>query len=325
MSSPRGAGVLVGLACGDALGRPVEFKSPASIRSKHGRLTEMLANGTHRQPAGTITDDTELALCIARSLVEHDRFVPSAVADRFVGWYNSDPFDIGRLTASTLRRLDAGGSWRTVGIEDWKHLPEGQNAGNGSVMRCVPYGVAFDDDEEALVISSRISSALTHADPRCQWSCVVLTATIAGLLRDADRPLANAIDVAAKAPESVLDAARSVEAVLSGDADPDALELENSGYVVTTLQAGLCCGLRAETATDAIVDAVMLGGDTDTIGAVAGAIAGARFGIDALPERWLQAIDETAELERLGRELAEGSFDVDPDAESFYADGTLDL
>jgi ADP-ribosyl-[dinitrogen reductase] hydrolase len=153
------------MACGDALGRPVEFESPGTIRSRHGRVTEMLAEGTHRQPAGTITDDTELGLCIARSLVEHEAFVPAAVADRFVGWYSSDPFDIGRLTASALRRLDAGGSWETVGIEDWKHLPEGQNAGNGSVMRCAPYGVAFAADESALVTASRVSSALTHADP----------------------------------------------------------------------------------------------------------------------------------------------------------------
>lgn len=313
------------MACGDALGRPVEFESSETIRSQHGRVTEMLADGTHRQPAGTITDDTELGLCIARSLVEHDGFVPAAVADRFVGWYNSDPFDIGRLTASALRRLDAGGSWQTVGIEDWEHLSEGQNAGNGSVMRCAPYGVAFADDETGLVTASRVSSALTHADPRCQWSCVVLNATIAGLLRNAERPLGDAIDVAARAPESVLEAARSVEATLSGDADPADLELESGGYVVTTLQAGLFCALTAETATDAIVDAVMLGGDTDTIGAVAGAVAGARFGADALPERWLRAIDESDELEALGMALAEGSFDVDSTAESVYAEGSLDL
>ena len=325
MSSSRGAGVLLGLACGDALGRPLEFESPAAIRSKHGRVTEMLAHGTHRQPAGTITDDTELALCIARSLVEHDSFVPTAVADRFVEWYNSEPFDIGRLTASALRRLDAGGSWQRVGIEDWEHLPEGQNAGNGSVMRCAPYGVAFADDRAALVTASRVSSALTHADPRCQWGCVVLNATIAGLLREADRPLADAIDIAAKAPESVLEAGRSVAAVLSGATDPADVELETGGYVVTTLQAGLFCGLTADTAADAIVEAVMLGGDTDTVGAVAGAVAGARFGADALPDRWMRAVDESGELEELGTALSEGSFGVDSTAESVCADGSLEL
>ncbi len=84
VNSDRVPGVLLGVACGDALGRPVEFNAPHRISNKHGRVTEMLANGTHRQPAGTITDDTELALCIARSLTEQASFVPPAVIDNFV-------------------------------------------------------------------------------------------------------------------------------------------------------------------------------------------------------------------------------------------------
>lgn len=182
MDLSKARGTLGGLACGDALGRPVEFTSTERIRSKHGRVTDMLADGSHRQPAGTITDDTQLTLCIARSLDENGEFDPPAVVGRFVEWYNSDPFDIGRLTASTLRRLAAGGSWKTVGIEDWQQLREGANAGNGSVMRCAPYGVAFASQPDDLITASRVSSALTHADPRCQWSCVILNATIAGLL-----------------------------------------------------------------------------------------------------------------------------------------------
>ena len=141
--SDRGRGVLLGMACGDALGRPVEFNSPHRIRDRHGRVTEMLANGTHRKPAGTVTDDTALALCIARSLSENGAFEPHSVTDNFVEWYESDPFDIGGLTAATLRRLAAGGDWQQVGVDEWQHLPEGRNAGNGSLMRCAPYGVAF--------------------------------------------------------------------------------------------------------------------------------------------------------------------------------------
>jgi len=325
MDRMKASGALVGLACGDALGRPVEFNGPARIRSNHGRLTEMLADGTHGQPAGTITDDTELALCIARSLDENGAFDPLAVVDRFVEWYNSGPFDVGRLTASTLRQLSAGGSWETVGVEEWQQLLEGANAGNGSVMRCAPYGIAFADDSNDLVTASRVSSALTHADPRCQWSCVILNTTIAGLLQDGKQPLESAISHAETAPEEVLDAAQSVAAIVSGDKDPTSVALDNSGYVVTTLQAGLYHGLTAETATDAIVDAVMMGGDTDTIGAVAGAVAGARFGIESLPDRWLNAIDQTDELKQFGATLAQESFTVAPAAEAVCADGALDL
>ncbi len=78
------SGLLLGLGCGDALGRPVEFQSTGQIEQTHSRVTEMLAHGIHGQPAGTITDDTEMALCIARSLVEQGNFDPADVADRFV-------------------------------------------------------------------------------------------------------------------------------------------------------------------------------------------------------------------------------------------------
>ena len=71
VSTDAATGALLGLACGDALGRPVAFRSADSITDAHGRVTEMLADGTHGQPAGTVTDDTEMALCIARSLVEN--------------------------------------------------------------------------------------------------------------------------------------------------------------------------------------------------------------------------------------------------------------
>lgn len=101
----RARGVVLGLACGDALGRPVEFRSADQIAAEHGTVTEMLGHGSHGQPAGTITDDTEMALCIAHSLVEHDDFVPEDVADRFVGWYRSGPFDIGRRPT---RLIDVG-------------------------------------------------------------------------------------------------------------------------------------------------------------------------------------------------------------------------
>jgi len=321
----RANGVLLGLACGDALGRPVEFKPPHRIAEEHGRVTEMLANGTHRQPVGTITDDTELALRIARSLDEQGQFDPPAVVDGFVEWYDSDPFDIGGLTAATLRRLAAGGDWNKIGIEEWKHLPEGQNAGNGSLMRCAPYGVAFHSAVDDLVTASRVSSAITHTDPRCQWSCVVLNATIAGLLSGDDDSLGTALDVADGAPGEVREAVTSIQNVLSGDIDPDTVDLKNSGYVVTTLQAGLYHGLTAETAEKAIIDAVMMGGDTDTIAAVAGAVAGARFGREALPDRWLNEITETPELTELSHSLVNETFGVSEEAQEMIRMGRLDL
>lgn len=296
MSTNRAEGVLLGLACGDALGRPVEFRSAGQIAGAHGTLTEMVGHGTWNQPAGTVTDDTEQARCIARSLVETGRFDPADVADRFVAWYESGPFDIGGMTRRSLEALREGHPWDEAGQTVWEASHEGANAGNGSVMRCPPLAVAFADDREALDRASRDSSRITHADPRCTAGCAVLNRTIAGLLRDEDEPLGTALD-ATEVPEE-LDAA--LRPVARGDTVDD---LSTSGYVVHSLQTALHDGLRAESAEDGIVTAVNRGGDTDTVGAIAGAVAGARFGADALPSRWLAEIDEEPELRRLAGAL----------------------
>ncbi|MEF8825305.1 MAG: ADP-ribosylglycohydrolase family protein [Halapricum sp.] len=290
------AGCLLGLACGDALGRPVEFKSASTIDARYGAVDSMLADGTHGQPAGTITDDTELALRIARSLVDRGGFDGADIADRFVSWYESGPFDIGLMTADALRRLQRGESWERAGQTVWEGRSEGSNAGNGSVMRCAPYALAFGDSEAYLGQVSEQSSAITHADPRCKRGCAVLNLTLAGILRDDPAPLARALETRYPGRS---DAPELLNAL---DGLPDSVsasDIHNGGYVVDALQAGLYYAFDADTAEEAIVRAVSAGGDADTVGAITGAIAGARFGAEALPDSWLDAIDESRELRTL--------------------------
>jgi ADP-ribosyl-[dinitrogen reductase] hydrolase len=300
MSDHRDSGVLLGLACGDALGRPVEFKNADEIEATHGRLTDMKGQGTWGQPAGTITDDTEQALCIARSLADRGTFDPADVADRFVQWYDSGPFDIGIMTRRSLEELKRGATWDEAGHTVWEASAEGSNAGNGSVMRCPPLAVAYADQPAELVTVSRQSSEITHTDPRCTYGSAILNCTIAALLREEASPLSTALArVGSEAPAELV-------AALEPIADGDTLDsLSTTGYVVDTLQTALYDGLRADSAEEAIVTTVNRGGDTDTIGAVAGAIAGARFGEAALPERWLAAIGERDELAELASVLAE--------------------
>ena len=124
MDLDRVRGVLLGVACGDALGRPVEFNSASAISAEHGRLTEMVGHGTWNQPAGTITDDTDQALCIARSLVEQQGFDPANVAERFVEWYDSGPFDIGMMTTKALSELKHGAASNTSGRVIWLQVSD---------------------------------------------------------------------------------------------------------------------------------------------------------------------------------------------------------
>lgn len=301
--SARGA--LLGLACGDALGRPLEFTSPAQITQHYGTVTDMLSHGTHGQPAGTVTDDTDMALCIARSLVENEGFDGEDIADRFYEWYQDGPFDIGLMTTDALREYGEGTSWRDAGQTVWHHRPEGSNAGNGSVMRCVPHAIAFAEDPERLIQVSQQSSAITHYDPRCTFGCAVLNCTIAGYLRGDDHPLDDAlVRVERDAPDELVETLRLVPDLI------DSEHLDNSGYVVHTLQIALYDALTASSPEEAIVTAVNRGGDTDTLGAVTGAVAGARFGAAELPERWLEAVEYREDLELLAQALATTPIDA---------------
>jgi ADP-ribosyl-[dinitrogen reductase] hydrolase len=298
MDRDRAEGVLLGLACGDALGRPVEFETPARILAQYGEVTEMLGDGTWGKPAGTVTDDTDMATCLARSLVDCGGFDPTDVADRFVAWYASEPFDVGTVTAAALSRIRDGEPWDVAGQRVWEDSPEGSNAGNGSVMRVAPLAVAYDTDETALVEASETSSRITHADPRCTAGCAVLALTLSRLLSDDDAPLSTALD-RVDTPAPLREALRPVS---TGDVDPG--DLRSTGYVVDTLQTALWYGLHGDTADAALVDVVNMGGDADTVGAVTGAVVGARFGWSALPAAWLDSLDAADELAELSRALA---------------------
>lgn len=163
-------------------------------------------------------------------------------------------------------------------------------------MRCPPLSIPYATDWERLVDVSRQCSQITHADPRCTYDCAILNLTVAVLLEDIDTPLQEALKhVAEDAPAELMTA---IEPLADGGS-PRALE--TSGYVVHSLQTALYDGLLAGSAEEATVTAVNRGGDTDTIGAV----AGAWFGTSQLPDRWLPVIDETDELERLVEALVE--------------------
>jgi ADP-ribosyl-[dinitrogen reductase] hydrolase len=276
----------------------VEFMTPERIAGVHGRVTTMLGHGTHGQPAGTITDDTEMALRLARSLAECGTFDGADVAERFVAWEASGPFDVGLATRDAIRLLADGTDWTEAGEQVWESRAEGQNAGNGSLMRCVPNALAYRGDPETLTHVSRRSSAITHADPRCTDACVAANHLVASLVAGDDDPLSTTLDALDAA-----DCEPSVRDVVAGAPERDAADLQNSGYVVDTLESAVHAALTAADVETAIVEAVNRGGDADTHGAVAGAIAGARFGASALPDRWLDPIDERDELADLADRL----------------------
>ncbi|MDQ3023642.1 MAG: ADP-ribosylglycohydrolase family protein, partial [bacterium] len=110
-------GCLLGLACGDALGAPLEFLSAAEVAAKHGTVTEMLGGGWLNLRPGQVTDDTQMTLCVAESYIENGGFAPQDIADRFVEWYRTGPVDIGNLTRTACENLQYGYNFERAGFE----------------------------------------------------------------------------------------------------------------------------------------------------------------------------------------------------------------
>jgi len=289
----RFRGVMLGMAAGDALGATVEFKSPEVIAATIGVHREIVGGGWLHLAAGEVTDDTQMALCIARSLVEKQRFDADDIAANFVEWFRSDPKDIGNTTRHALELLNDGVPWQDAGARTHEAMRP-RDASNGSIMRCAPIALAAWRDAEMNARHSADSSRITHANPLCVDACVALNAAVAALLLGESDPLAAA-DRAAELDEvrTAIDAAAT--------ATPDTLPA--GGYVLDTLSAALWAVTAHDTPEDAIVAAVNLGNDADTTGAVAGALAGARWGADALPTRWVDTLLARDELVALADAL----------------------
>lgn len=276
-------GTLVGLAVGDALGAPLEFMSAAEIRRQHGTVRDMLGGGWLRLQPGRYTDDTEMALCIAESLDELGQFNAEDIAQRFVAWADSDPKDIGVSTRAAIRYLREGVPVFEAARRAWEDSGR-TSAGNGSVMRCAPVALFDCFNPQALVADSIASSKITHWDERCFDGCALVNHLISLLVRDETSDLlADARQFLAGRSPHLREATEKLRTLSHADLRP-------TGYVVDTVQAALWCLTHSESLEDALVTCVNLGGDADTTGAVCGALAGAQYGMDAIPTRWLDAL-----------------------------------
>ena len=290
----RYRGALVGSAVGDALGATVEFMSRAEIARQYGQLRDIVGGGWLDLPKGEVTDDTQMARCIARSLAERGTFDGDDIAARFVEWYRSNPRDIGNTTRDALVRLANGVPWPEAGQQTHEKMRP-RDASNGSVMRCAPVALFAGADSAANARYSADSSRITHANPLCIAVCVALNTGIAALLTD---PEADALAATIGATDD-----ETVRAALRAAPAQTADSLDAGGYVLATLQSSYWALLTHETLEDAIVAAVNLGQDADTTGAVAGALAGARWGYSEIPSRWLDVLRGREELVTLADQL----------------------
>ncbi|MGI8690604.1 MAG: ADP-ribosylglycohydrolase family protein [Thermomicrobiales bacterium] len=295
VSEEQVAGCMLGLACGDALGATLEFLSRDEIRARYGQLRDIVGGGWLRLTPGEVTDDTQMATCIAESIIATGTVDGDDIARRFVDWLHSNPKDIGTTTRRALMYLDRGLSWQEAGERTYREAG-GQGIGNAGVMRCAPVGLFRYNDLDRLIADTRLSSAITHADPLAQWASVAVNVSLRELLLNGQQP--DFLErIAAVIEERAVAQAVRVVPLLAAD------EVRSTGYALHTMQTALWCLTHHPTFEEAVIAAVNFGDDADTSGAVTGALAGAREGIRAIPARWLKVLQPRDALRALAQGL----------------------
>ncbi len=271
----RAIGALVGLAIGDAVGTTVEFRSRDSFQP----LTDMVGGGPFNLKPGEWTDDTSMALCLAQSL-QHSggRLDPRDLLARFSNWYRhglnsvtGECFDIGNATRAAVERFERTGS--LVNNDD-----ESMQA-NGSIMRLAPAVICAASEERAVELA-RAQGRTTHAANGPDQCCAALASDLWTIIETG------------RLPESV-----------TASSGKSRASIVSSGHAPATLEAARWAVATTGSFRDAVLAAVNLGDDADTVGAVAGQIAGALYGVSGIPSGWMATLAWREQIEELAGAL----------------------
>ncbi|HEU0264997.1 MAG TPA: ADP-ribosyl-[dinitrogen reductase] hydrolase [Geobacterales bacterium] len=279
----RALAAFLGLAVGDALGATVEFMNPAEIAARHGLHQEIMGGGWLRLKPGQITDDTEMSLCLARSLVSAKGLHLPTIAESFAQWLKSKPVDVGSTCRKGIRAYILHGTLESP-YNEW-------DAGNGAAMRTLPVALATFGNDERLSQWSIAQARLTHNHPLSDAACVTLGRLIHLALAGASKNrLRRQVDLLIEQyPTFRFSPYRGMA----------------SGYVVDTLQTVFHHFFTSRSFEECLVATVNQGGDADTTGAIAGMLAGAYYGSADIPSRWLKKLPRPLleEISDLTRQL----------------------
>jgi len=270
----RATAAFLGLAIGDALGATVEFMTPKEIQHVHGVHRDITGGGWLRLKAGTVTDDTTMSLALGEAILNHGSVDALAAARAFDAWMRAKPVDIGNTVRRNLIQFRKTGRPEAPPCE--------HDAGNGAIMRVLPVALACNGQPpENTVFACRAQAHVTHNNELSDAAGETLVFMVQDFLAGRAADVVMAERVAPLLEKQALYA-------FAGK------KRENpSGYVVETMQAVFQAFFATDSFEACLIDIVNRGGDADTTGAIAGMLAGARYGLEAIPQRWLKALDAT--------------------------------
>ena len=313
--------VMIGHAVGDAFGVPVEFEDRETLRGNP--VTDMRGFGTYPVPAGAWSDDTGMSIAALDAMCR-EGWKWQDVMDNFVAWLEKgeytptgESFDVGRTCLEAIVSYCRG----EADAKSCGRKGEYSN-GNGSLMRIHPFVLwatltFLNHSEEGYwlwMACIKQASELTHAHERSVMGCYIYGYCLSFLLKE---PTRESLMAGIKFAGEDLDYLAEFEHY-KRIFDPDfenltADDIKSTGYVVDTLEAALWCVLTTDSYKDCILKAVNLGGDTDTIAAIAGGLAGALYGYGNIPEEWRKTLIKREYIEKMCDEAADTWSNVNVD------------
>ncbi|MEO7216128.1 ADP-ribosylglycohydrolase family protein [Mucilaginibacter sp.] len=300
--------ILFGVAVGDALGVPVEFKSRQEILKKP--VTDMIGYGTYGMPPGTWSDDSSLTFCLADALA--DGYDLQKIADNFVKWRyknfwtaRGEVFDVGMATQQAIERIAKGARPDLAGGFD------SHSNGNGSLMRILPLLFYIKDKpiKDRFTIVKEVSS-VTHGHIRSAIAWFYYLEFARKLLSGGDLlEVYNQLKTDVTGYLNTTTIVRSEVEIFDSLLKQDIYtlnidEIKSSGYVLHTLEASIWCLLNTSSYSEAVLKAVNLGEDTDTTAAVTGGLAALKYGFETIPEKWLIMLSRKKDIDDLAQRLA---------------------
>ena len=306
----RFLGSMLGLAAGDALGTTIEFHPPGTFEP----LTDMIGGGPFDLEPGQWTDDTSMALCLADSLIEIKGFDSKDQMERYCRWHydgylssNGRCFDIGNTIFSALVDFTMTG--------DPISGPTGsRSAGNGSIMRLAPVPLLYANFPETAIEMSGKSSITTHGADACIDACRYFGGLIAGAVKGTSK---KELLSPGYRPDGQTwqreDLVEEIFEIAQGSYKyKEPPEIKGTGYVVKSMEAALWAFCHSTCFEDGCLLAVNLGDDADTTGAVYGQLAGAYYGVEDIPEGWLNKLALRKKIEQFAENLFELSIRMQP-------------
>ena len=265
----RALAAFLGFAIGDALGGTVEFMTKGEIAAQYGVHRNIIGGGWLRLAPGHVTDDTEMALALGRSLVRRGELNVHDVCDEFAAWLKTGPIDVGNTCRRGIRRYITQGSVEGSFFEG--------DAGNGAAMRVLPVALATLGHLDQAASWSLAQCRITHHHPLSDDASIALVQLLHSLLSEGDKRTAR----------EITDALINRHRIFRFEPYPG----QSSGYIVDTMQTVLHFYFNTGSFTDCVVQTVNQGGDADTTGALAAMLAGATYGMAAIPAAWLAKLD----------------------------------